>query len=145
MPLLSITSSISVTEFIPLSQIKGFLWLSTIFTSSLVVFNETFNVSKFLLLIPIRESSKDKAFSASLVEWISTIVEIFSWLAAWYKSLANISSTADKIIKIQSAPKLFAKAIWNGSIKKSLQSIGIWNFFLYQQCILIFLKKNLLL
>ena len=99
-------------ECIPLSQIKGFLWELSIFESLTEVSKETFKVFKFLLFMPIREFSKDRAISASLSEWTSTKVEIFKSFAAWYISLARILSIADKIIKIQSAPKLLANATW---------------------------------
>jgi len=112
-------------ECIPLSHINGFWWEFNILESFTDVFRETSKVFKFLLFIPIRESLKDKAISASFSEWTSIKVEIFRSLEAWYKSLASTLSTADKIIKKQSAPKLLARATWYVSIKKSLHNIGI--------------------
>ena len=116
--------------FIPLSQIKGFLWVFNNFESSIDVFNEVFKVFRFLLFIPIRAFSNDAAISASFSEWTSTTVDRSKSLAAWYKSFAISLSTADKIINMQSAPKLFARGTWYVSIKKSLHSIGILYFFL---------------
>ena len=67
----------SLTECIPLSQTNGFLCGLNILESFTEVFKEVSRVFKFLLFIPIIESSKDRAISASLSEWTSTKVEIF--------------------------------------------------------------------
>ena len=99
-------------ESIPLSLITGFLCESNILERFTDVFNEISKVFKFLLFMPIQEFSNDKAISASFWEWTSTRDEIFKSLAAWYKSLAKILSTADNIIKMQSAPKLLANGTW---------------------------------